>query len=92
MKNTKQPKQARPSKRNGGSRCVRRIVGLRTPNTVWYGPYPCPDCGLVIVKTGNGAKPLVLDAADHDHHYPNFQWRRHVCWKPNSRTTPTAGA
>lgn len=27
MKNTKQSKQARPSKRNGGSRCMKRMVG-----------------------------------------------------------------
>jgi len=27
MKNTKQPKEARPSKRNGASRCMKRMVG-----------------------------------------------------------------
>lgn len=80
MKNT----QTRPSKRNGGSRCVQRIVGLRATNTVWYGPHECADCGKIVVKTGNGAKPLTLDASDHNHHYPNVQWKRHVC-KPNDK-------
>ncbi len=52
---------------------------LRDPNIVWYGPHGCPKCGKQIVKTGNGAPALTLNAEEHGHHYPNHQWKEHVC-------------
>jgi hypothetical protein len=51
---------------------------IRDKNIVWYGPYSCETCTLPIVAAGNDFGGLQLDAA-HDHHYPNYTWRKHIC-------------
>lgn len=52
---------------------------LRDPMVTWYGPHQCNGCGRTIIKTGLEFPSLVLDAEDHNHHYPNFRWQEHVC-------------
>jgi hypothetical protein len=52
---------------------------LRDPNITWYGPHQCGGCGKTIIKTSTNGPQLVLDADDHNHHYPNHRWMEHVC-------------
>ena len=80
-KTSKTKRAARSSRAASGSATVGGITLLRDPNVVWYGPHPCEKCGRIVVKTGNGAPPLTLDAEDHNHHYPNFRWLEHQCGK-----------
>jgi hypothetical protein len=51
---------------------------IRNPETVWYGPYECAGCGVVIVKSSNDSGGVELDAR-FNHHYPNYQWKQHQC-------------
>lgn len=64
---------------DGGSRMADLASFIRDKNMIWYGPHPCDGCSAAVIKTGNGAEILTLDAADHNHHYPNFTWLKHEC-------------
>ncbi len=52
---------------------------------VYYGPHPCQKCdrdgklGTMIVKAGNGAPDALEFNFTHGSHYPNHEWRRHIC-------------
>jgi hypothetical protein len=84
----------KPSKQNRASKPVsvrvqrmarppggERAMLIRDPMVTWYGPHACEKCGRTVIKTGNGAPELTLDAENHDHHYPNFHWCEHQCAK-----------
>ena len=51
---------------------------LNHPTAAWYGPHPCKNCGMVIVKIDHQVGDLSLNAP-HDHHYPGHKWAVHVC-------------
>ncbi len=51
---------------------------LRDHSVIWYGPHECNGCGAIIVKSSIETGAVALDAP-HDHHYPNHQWRLHLC-------------
>ncbi len=64
---------------------------IRDPAAVWYGPHQCSGCGKMIVKRDHRqGELLALDAADYNHHYPNFIWTEHVC-TPSGLPIGTAG-
>lgn len=53
---------------------------IRRRNVAWYGPYDCNGCGATIVKSSIKIGGIMLNAP-HGHHYPNHDWKKHVCKK-----------
>ncbi len=54
------------------------IKKIRDPKGIWYGPHECNGCGTTIVKLSKEQGNISLDAP-FNHHYPNFQWKKHTC-------------
>lgn len=73
------------------------IINLRDPNLVYYGPHACQKCdkdgkkGTLIVKAGNGAPDDLGFDFVHGSHYPNHEWKKHVCSDKN-RTAAKLGS
>lgn len=57
---------------------------------VYYGPHACQKCdmdgkkGTLIVKAGNGSSDELEFNFTHDSHYPNHEWKQHVCSDKNT--------
>lgn len=58
---------------------VEPTLDIRDQKVVWYGPHQCHKCGGIIVKSSFETGGVELDAADYNHHYPNFVWVLHDC-------------
>lgn len=53
---------------------------IRDPAAIFYGPHECHGCGRIVVRRAKEqGQDLTLDAAEFNHHYPNFVWLEHVC-------------
>lgn len=79
-------KKSSPAKKSAAqrnARVPRTAEGLakfiRDPAIIWYGPHQCNKCVAMIVKSSFESGGVMLDAGDHNHHYPNWPWQRHKC-------------
>ena len=64
-----------------------KAIDMRDRSLVYYGPHPCEQCeknGVIdtmIIKASYPAPADMQFDFDHDSHYPNHIWVKHVCKK-----------
>jgi hypothetical protein len=66
-------------------------MSFRSSRITYYGPHPCDNCGVSIVKMGHdfGGNAFTNPSG---HIYPNTEWHVHVCDPSDVHTTMGAAA
>ncbi len=54
-----------------------------TDNRIFYGPYHCPDCAVMICKASRSQGGEEFDYPEGPI-YPNTPWVRHDCFKKDA--------
>lgn len=66
------------------------LISFRNSKIVYYGPFPCPNCDVLITRMGAewGGNAFTYPRQD-DFIYPNTEWHPHVCDQKLSKYVPS---